>query len=156
MNNLCIGILAGFITAGLLYILSIVFKNTVTPWLRSLFYQGPDLSGSWRGYEKDSDDAEHVSNVKIIQKGSDVTLVIERFKRRSDHSSCHRVLKYKGKFYSGTLITLYEDVNMKNLIIGAMVLNLSTNNRILSGKVMYFDKNRGKVVAPNYFLKRDT
>ena len=153
MNQLAVGVLAGVLAMALLCVVSIVFKTVMTPWLRSLFYTGPDLSGDWKGHDDQSPDAEHVSTARITQKGSYVQIDIERFKRRSDHSPCKRKLHYKGTFSAGTLITLYEDVEMKRFIIGTMVLTLSIDGKTLSGKVVYYDKNVDHVVALDHSLE---
>jgi hypothetical protein len=156
MSELCVGVMAGVITTALLCIVSVMFRAVITPWVSSLLYSGPDISGDWSGHDDQSPKAQQVSSAHVTQKGAAVAIDIERFKRRSDHSPCKRRLHYKGRLTAGTLITLYEDVEMKGFIVGTMVMSLSTDGKMLSGKVVYYDKNVSQVVAPDYFLRRPT
>lgn len=54
MNNfaytIILGVFAGVFTAGILFLISNLFKNSFVPWYRSLMYQGIKIDGKWFSY----------------------------------------------------------------------------------------------------------
>lgn len=144
------GVAAGLIIAAL----SWLFNKMVLPWMRSLFYHGPDINGEWLPYQSATDDSPF-GTASITQQGTKVRMKLTRTRSRKG-KAIHRTFRYNGSFHEGQLTLLFEEEGAKGFITGAIVLRLSSNVKQLAGKTTYFDHGENIVVSYDLILKRAT
>ena len=152
-SDLILGVIAGVLASVLIYSFSIFLNKIIIPNLRSHLYQGPDISGHWETYDSIDENSKPVGFVEITQKGEKISLIHNRHTSKSGRT-INRQFEYKGGFVSGQLTLLGEDSNMKGYIRSAMVFQLSSNNKIFSGKSLYIEHETGKAIADDYWMKR--
>lgn len=119
-------------------------------------YRGPRLEGEWLLFNtNDSEkETEPSGRAAIVQNGANVRLSLHRTRSRSTGQPTSRRFEYFGRFDSGQLVMLFEDVEMQGYITGAVVLKISTNNRRLAGMTLYLEHDTGLVVAKDLRFER--
>ena len=150
-SDLMIGIASGIIATFLVMVMSHFFRMIVIPFIKSILFDIPNISGQWQSY--DAKDGESVGEPVIKQRNRQVDMQVTRTTDRQGQST-HKAFACTGKFASGTLVGYFEDVEMKDYIIGALVMKLLPDNKTLKGKTVYFDYHQGEVVTHDYWLKR--
>ncbi|RKZ38275.1 MAG: hypothetical protein DRR16_33840 [Candidatus Parabeggiatoa sp. nov. 3] len=150
-SDLIIGIASGIIATFLAMLMSHFFKTVVIPFIKSILFDIPNISGQWQSYDLEEGDA--VGEAVIKQRNRQIYMQVIRTTDRQKQTT-HKVFACTGKFASGTLVGYFEDVDMKGYIIGAIVMRLLPDNKTLKGKTVYFDYHQGEVVTHDYWLKR--
>jgi len=149
--DLFIGIASGIIATFVAVLISRFFRGIVIPFVKSLLFDIPTISGQWQTY--DTKDGEPVGKAIIKQRSRQLAMQITRTTDRQGQAT-NKTFVYDGKFASGILAAYYEDIEMKGYIMGAVVMRLLPDNKTLQGKTVYFDHNQGQVVAHEYWLRR--
>lgn len=150
-SDLILGVLSGILATIIVVSISYLFKTLILPYVKSVLFDIPNISGKWHSY--DGENKESVGVATIKQHSRQVEIQVIRHIDR-DGNKTEKTFIYAGKFASGTLTALYEDIDMKGYIMGAIVMRLLPDNKTLSGKTVYFDHNQGQVVTYDYWLKR--
>lgn len=152
-NPISINIIAGVITAILIY-LSVYFTNSLLiPWIRRVNFTGPDLSGKWAAYYPDEVGAKPVGEVIVKQYGYRLKGISKVWINREAGDS-NRIFDFTGTYNSGQVIITYEDRELKGFVVGTIFLVLNTRNHEMRGKATYFEQRSNQVVSYNYVLKR--
>jgi hypothetical protein len=144
-KNFLIGVLSGVVAS--------LFAIAITQFIKKLLQfirrknQGPDLTGPWDVYDRN---INLIGNVQINQKGSYVKANLNLIKDSNGNNKFECI----GKFSSGQLRLLYEDINMKGYNVGVILLHLCLDNRTLKGKIVYQNHDNGRIVSIGISFKR--
>jgi len=124
-------------------VLSVTYLSTkvIIPKVRGIMLQVPDISGSWEMNDKSKDGKLIKRQLLIKQRGIRIEAELVR------HHKYKRIFKYHGTFQSGQVVLNFEEKGGEGFIMGSMVLHLSSSRHLLSGKAVYYQYNRGQVVA---------
>jgi hypothetical protein len=152
-RDLVIGIFGGLLSALIVFIVGLFAKRILLPAVANYLYQGPNLSGEWNCYDLGDENAERTGTAEVGQKREEVKMILHLTKTRAGHQINKR-FEYKGQLASGQLTLLFEDMNLRRFVTGAVVLKLLPDHRTLVGKTVYFDHNLGTVVAHELWLRR--
>jgi predicted small secreted protein len=151
-NDLILGIASGILATISIFFSTRIFHFIIVPYLKSLFFDMPDISGDWVSYDV-ADSSEPVGFAKIVQRSRCVKATVTRLIDRQGKDT-NKVFIAEGQFASGQLVLMFEDKDMKGMIIGCCVFKLKPDNRTLEGKTMYFSDNTGRVITQDFYLKR--
>jgi hypothetical protein len=151
-NDLVMGIVSGIFTSILIFVAAQVTSKVIAPAIRAFFYKGPDIPGHWNFYASYDSTAQPVGAAEVEQQAERVKVTLKRHTSRLGQPA-NRRFEYQGKFAAGQLTVLFEDIDMRRLITGAVVLKLSFNNRVFLGKTVYLDHDMGVIVAHNLWLR---
>ncbi len=152
-NDLIFGVISGIVASILVFVGSGFLRKVAIPYIKSLLFEVPDISGDWSSYDRPSEAKQRVGFARITQRNRRIEAEITRIIDRQGNET-RKVFVAEGKFASGQLILMFEDKDMKSLIMGTAVFRLKPDNRTLEGKTMYFSDNEGCVITQDFYLKR--
>lgn len=110
----------------------------------------PDLNGKWLGYYRDDDgNMQQKSVMHIRQNGSFIYAQVER-----QTNNGFRRFEYEGRCSSGQIVLFFEDKGGRGFVIGTIVLRISSDVNILSGKSTYYHHDTNTVLCTDRFYKR--
>jgi hypothetical protein len=139
--DLAIGVLAGVVTAFLLW----VSNEFLYPYVAGMLADTPDLNKTkWGGRDKYDDPSNPAtSTMEINQLGTRISAVI----RRKTKEGKERVFNYRGKIRSGQIVLTWEELEGEGYNVGAMILHLSGKLNKLEGVSTYLKHDTSELVA---------
>lgn len=153
-TDFAIGVSSGVAATALVWLLGTLIKNSVLPRIRSAMRGSPDVSGYWQTFYDVQPDAESIGEMELTQVGNRVTgTAISRKSRTGEQRTRH--WDVTGKFDAGQLLIIYEDKDLRGYVAGVGFFKLSTNGAEFVGKVIYPDKNTGRIKAYSFVMRRN-
>jgi hypothetical protein len=147
------GIFIGVVGSAVFAFIVWIVRTAIMPAYLAWRYEGPELKGAWSTHDTADADAPAVGHVDVEQKGHGVKMVNSRTASRSGRR-IRRKFEYLGEFYTSHLTVQFHAGKMKGHSTGAMVMHLSADGNLLSGKNTYFDQERNSVVSHDLFMRR--
>lgn len=152
-NNLTTGIISSLVASVIFAILIVLLKESLVPLIRSFFYRGPNISGEWHTYHSNTPESKAVGRVFLTQRGEKIEGEATAFRSRTGEES-EKMFEFKGYFKSGQLHFLYEDLNLKGLVLGVGLLKLTANSKVLAGKLLYLHQDLGTMDTYDFYFRR--
>lgn len=136
-NAVVTGIVAGLVTAGLLWLGRAVWKDQVEPWWENLVYKDTRLDGSnWHAVLETDVVEKYEEDVSLKQVGHKVygtMTCVEGPESDKGHS-----YKFNGSFRNSILSATYFATDRSALDCGSFSLQLKDNGNKLEGHVSYY------------------
>ena len=116
------------------------------PSLRAWISKAPSIQGNWKYYDGEAAVGEPVGDADFRQVGRAITVKLTRRRSRTGDSYVRR-FDSKGEYVDGCLQLAFEERDTRGASVGSLVLKLSSDNKTLNGLTMYFNRDKGEVVA---------
>ncbi len=145
MIEIFIGVVAGVLTAGLLWVLKWVIQDVAIPWYQAQIYKGVDVSGEWNGSLFEGD-ATFSFEISIQQKGHAISGVFAAVDKYPDRES-RRIFRITGETLSNHIILRYSPLSQRIWGGGTFLLQVFDGGGTLRGVQSYIKTSTGVVQA---------
>jgi hypothetical protein len=141
------GVVAGVLTAALLFGLGLIFTRIVIPWYQSIVYQGVDLSGLWV-YRQNLSGIDYAYQMVLKQSAHRLkgNLTITKSGApagpRGDYVQAFDI---SGSTWEGFLTLNMRSSDRKSLAFATSLLQIEDRGRSLAGQLVYRSSGSGQV-----------
>jgi hypothetical protein len=130
------GVVAGLITAAVLFILGLTFSKIVIPWYQNLIYKGVDLRGVWIR-EFDQNNAHYAIQLALSQSAHEVNGTGTFTKSGAGTENYVQFFTVSGSTWEGFLVITMRSTNRKSLSFVAGLLKIKDRGNALIGHWVY-------------------
>lgn len=147
MIEIVVGVVAGVLTAWLLWVLNWFIQNGAIPWYQAKVYKGVDVSGDWHGSIVEGD-TTYSFELSIQQKGPVISGIFAAVDKYPDRES-RRIFQVTGETLSNHAILRYSPVSQRVWGGGTFLLQVFDGGGTLRGVQSYIKTSTGLVQANN-------
>lgn len=147
-------ILINLISTLIAFIIGLFLKDTILPFIQNSLLLNSKISGDWDYYYSKEEHAEKAGKIIFKQGRSDIIGIGEVWKTQRNEKVEKQVFLLKGKFASGKLVSIYQEKNHPNLIVGTITLVSNSHVNFLEGKTVYYSHTEKSIVVYDIFLKK--
>ena len=129
LEIILIGVFSGVITSLIIYLLKLIFIKVLIPWYQELSYKGIDVSGSWNGKIKSSQESVKFSAKLTLEQSAhnlSGTYVIVKYVNEDIYKITS--MNVSGTVWEGFVSLTCRTVSNKNLSFGSMLLKINDGN----------------------------
>jgi hypothetical protein len=151
-----LGVLSCVLTAGLLYLVSRLFRSVVIPWYERVAYKGVDLQGSWTGKLLDTN--EFIFPLTITLRQNAHSLQGNAFLDKSSGTDTDRSTHYEvtGSTWEGYVCLNFQSLDRKRLAFATALFQIFKGGREIRGPFTFRDMLHDEIRARQVVLWRDS
>lgn len=138
LNAIWIGVVSGVITALLIQLGIIVFKEIFVPWFETVTYKGLDINGQWIEKSINSSGAGQEMVFNIQQKGHKVNGILNITTTFSNGKKVIKTFIINGQFFDRFLLLTGKNASKGMIGCLSLLLEVISNGKIMKGKRVWY------------------
>lgn len=148
------GIAGGLLTSIIIYFLTRILNDIISPWFQVIFYNAIDLSGQWEADINYQSGRKEKLKYTITQKANKVEIILQIVSESSVTNSQKLITYTMRGVIRDRFIQIYgENINKKSLGVNIALLQV-VNGDTLEGKEVYYSRDTSTIVSYDITWKR--
>ncbi len=138
VESIMLGVVSGVVTAALIYLLGLLYKNQILPWYRSVTYKGVDISGAWVAHVEEQDNLKAKFDLYLDQKAHQLSgsaVIIQGANLEKPASTVNMVVT--GSIWEGFITLNMQSRNRARLSYSTSLLRVVNGGIRLEGSYLY-------------------
>jgi hypothetical protein len=153
-GTLFLGIIAGILTSGLIFVSGLMVKQILVPWYQRVIYRGIDLSGNWEQVFQRTG-ATYRFDIRLRQSGHRLVGTLTKSKSGTKDDYVH-VFNCSGWISDGFVILNLESADKSSLSLGTTLLKVYETGERLKGLLAHRGRQTDEIEneIPDWKRKR--